>query len=217
MLKLSSIRYKTRYPVGVPTPAISQSGRPREFEIDDVLSKALNLIWRKGYRNTTTRELEAELGITQSSLYNAFGSKAGLLDAALNQYQSAIDSSLLEPLRSISDGRNALEVFFRDVGAWMAADGRGCLMVNLMADEAPTNPAIAARTRTHREQVRTSLRIAVERTDSRASTEVVEHRTDLLLAATLGLNIAARAGASPAELSQIVVGVEAEIRSWTRA
>ncbi len=199
----------------ISPPVISQSGRPREFEIDDVLSKALNLIWRKGYRNTTTRELEAELGITQSSLYNAFGSKAGLLDAALNQYQSAIDSSLLEPLRTTLDGRIALETFVRDVGAWMAADGRGCLMVNLMADEAPTNPAIAARTRTHREQVRASLRTAVERTDSGAGTEVIERRTDLLLAAILGLNIAARAGASPAELGGIVAGVEAEIESWT--
>ena len=198
----------------MPTPVVRQSGRPRQFEIDDVLSRTLSLFWRKGYRNTTTRDLEGELGITQSSLYNAFGSKAGLLDATLDRYQSAVDESLLQPLRSAVDGRGALSIFFRDVGAWMALDGRGCLMVNLMADEAPTNSAIATRTRAHRERVRAALGTAVDRTWKLAGTEVVEGRTDLLLAATLGLNIAARAGASASELGRIVVGVQAEIRSW---
>lgn len=216
---LSSGRYTTRgvarYPERMPTSEVSQRGRPRQFEFDDVLSQALHLFWRKGYRNTTTRDLEAELGITQSSLYNAFGSKAGLLDAALDRYQSAMDESLLQPLRRAPDGRNGLVTFFRDIGAWMAADGRGCLMVNLMADEALTNPAVAARTKAHRGRVRAALRVAVDRTCRTAGTDVVEHRTDLLLAATLGLNIAARAGASPTELGRIVAGIEAEIRSWT--
>ena len=199
----------------MPTSGVSQRGRPRQFELEDVLSRTLSLFWRKGYRHTTTRDLEAELGITQSSLYNAFGSKAGLLDAALDRYQSAVDESLLQPLRCAPDGRSGLETFFRDVGAWMAADGRGCLMVNLMADEAPTNPAVAARTTAHRDRVRAALRVAVDRTCPTAGTEEVEHRTDLLLAATLGLNIAARAGASPTELGRMVAGVEAEIGSWT--
>ena len=197
------------------TSVVSQVGRPRQFELDDVLSQALHLFWRKGYRHTTTRALEAELGITQSSLYNVFGSKAGLLDAVLDRYQSAVDESLLQPLRRAPDGRIGLEAFFRDVGAWMAADGRGCLMVNLMADEAPTNPAVAARTKAHRDRVRAALQVAVDRTCPTAGADVVEYRTDLLLAATLGLNIAARAGASSTELGRIVAGVEAEITSWT--
>lgn len=197
------------------TSGVSQAGRPRQFELDDVLSQALDLFWRKGYRNTTTRDLEAKLGITQSSLYHAFGSKAGLLDAVLDRYQSTVNESLLRPLRHNSDGRSALETFFRDIGAWMAEDGRGCLMVNLMADEAPTNTAVAARTKAHRVRVRAALRVAVDRTCPTAGSDVVEHRTSLLLATTLGLNIAARAGASPAELGRIVTGIEAEIRSWT--
>ena len=193
---------------------VSQVGRPRQFELDDVLSKTLDLFWRKGYRNTTTRDLEAELGVTQSSLYHAFGSKAGLLDAVLDRYRSTVDESLLQPLRRTSDGLRALETFFRDLGALMAVDGRGCLMVNLMADEAPTNPSVAARTKAHRDRVRAALRVAVNRTCPTAGTDVVKQRTDLLLATTLGLNIAARAGASPAELGRIVAGIEAEIRSW---
>ncbi|MGV8964669.1 MAG: TetR/AcrR family transcriptional regulator [Cellulomonas sp.] len=199
----------------MPTPAVSQGGRPRQFALDDVLSKTLAVFWSRGYRNTTTRDLEAELGITQSSLYNAFGSKASLLDAVLDQYQAAVDHSLLGPLRQAQDGRAGLSAFFRDLGESMAIDGRGCLMVNLMADEAPTNPAIAARTLAHRDRVRASLRIAMNRLCGDLGAATVEHRTDLLLATTLGLNIAARGGASAAEIGRLVAGIEAEITAWS--
>ena len=197
------------------TSAVSRVGRPRQFELDDVLSRALLLFWRKGYRNTTTRDLEAELGITQSSLYHAFGSKSALLDAVIDRYLSAVEESLLLPLRQSPDGCSALKMFFRDINTWIATEGRGCLMVNLMADEAPTNPAVAERTRAHRDQVRAALRVAVERTCPTEGTDVVDHRTSLLLATTFGLNIAARAGATPTELARMVAGVDAEIGSWT--
>jgi AcrR family transcriptional regulator len=197
------------------TPPTRQVGRPRQFDVDDVLARALELFWRKGYRTTTTRDLEADLGITQSSLYHAFGSKAELLDAVLDRYQAAVERSLLEPLRADPDGRAALQTFFRDVGAWMAVDGRGCLMVNLMADQAPGDPVIAGRTRAHRDRVRAALRTAVARACPAADRRTVDQRADLLLAATLGLNIAARSGALPAELRRIVGGVQGQIRSWT--
>lgn len=213
---LSSVRYKTATLDGMQTREVNQSGRPRQFEVEDILSRTLILFWRKGYRNTTTRDLEAELGITQSSLYNAFGSKAKLLDAAINQYQSAVDELLLQPLRNALDGSSGLRIFFRDIGVWMAENDRGCFMVNLMADEAHMNPVVAVRTKAHRDRVRAALRVAVDRACGTAGAEVIEQRTDLLLAATLGLNIATRAGASPTELRGIVAGVEAEIRSWAR-
>jgi AcrR family transcriptional regulator len=199
----------------MPTPPTRPAGRPRQFDVDDALARALDLFWRNGYRTTTTRELEAGLGITQSSLYHAFGSKARLLDAVLDRYQAAVERSLLQPLRSDPDGLAGLVTFFRDVGAWMAVDGRGCLMVNLMAEEAPDDPAIADRTRTHRDRVRAALRTAIARACPAADRRTVDQRADLLLAATLGVNIAARSGALPAELSRIVSGIQAQIRTWT--
>lgn len=201
----------------MPTSTVNQGGRPRQFEVQEVLSQALDLFWRRGYRNTTTRDLESELGITQSSLYHAFGSKAGLLNAALDRYQAAVEESLLLPLRTNPDGQAGLETFFRDVAAWTAADGRGCLVVNLMADEAPTDPAIADRTRDHRGRVRVALRTAVARACPNAGEEVIDQRSDLLLVATLGINIAARSGAPTDELHRITAGIQAQIRSWSPA
>jgi AcrR family transcriptional regulator len=199
----------------MPSPAVSRIGRPRQFDVDELVATTLQLFWSNGYRNTSTRDLEGALGVTQSSLYHAFGSKAGLLDAVLDGYQEAVDTSLLEPLRNAPDGSTGLATFLRDLGTWMAADGRGCLMVNLMVDEAPTNPAIATRTTAHRERLRAALRVAVEKVSGSAETKTVDRRTDLLLAATLGLNLAARAGASATELARIISGVDAEVASWS--
>lgn len=175
----------------------------------------MTLFWRDGYRSTTTRDLEAGLGVTQSSLYNAFGSKAGLLDAVLDRYETAVDHTLLQPLRRAPDGASGLRSFFRDLGAWMTVDARGCLMVNLMVDEAATDPAIAERTRAHRNRVRAALREAAGRAWPAVTPRVLDHRADLLLGVTLGLNVASRAGASAAELRRIVTGVQEEIRSWS--
>ncbi|MHB1063978.1 MAG: TetR/AcrR family transcriptional regulator [Georgenia sp.] len=194
--------------------APSHAGRPRQFSVDDVLDKAVELFWRSGYRNTTTRDLEAALGVTQSSLYHAFGSKSGLLELVLDRYQSDVQETLLAPLRNAQDGGAGLATYFRDLGIRMSTDGRGCLMVNLMVDEAPTDPAVATRTATHRARVRSALRVAVHRVSGRAPAETVDQRTDLLLAATLGLNLAARAGATATELSGIVAGITGEIASW---
>ena len=52
----------------------TQAGRPRSFDEQDIVDQALNVFWTYGGANTTTRILERELGITQSSIYNAFGS-----------------------------------------------------------------------------------------------------------------------------------------------
>lgn len=198
----------------MPAPAAGHPGRPRQYDPDDVLSRALGLFWRQGYRGTTTRDLEAGLGITQSSLYHAFGSKDRLLDAVLDRYQAAVEESLLRPLREAADGRSGLESFFRSVGSWAAADGRGCLMVNLMAGETPAGPAIAARTRDHRQRVRAALAAAAACACPSAGEDLAGQRADLLLAATLGLNVAARSGATAAELNQMVAGILAQIRSW---
>ena len=180
-------------------------------------SRGSILLGARGDRKTAARDLWAELGITQSSSYTAVGSKSARLDAVIDRYLSAVEESLLLPLRQSPDGCSALKTFFRDINSWIATDGRGCLMVNLMADEAPTNPAVAERTKAHRDQVRASLRVAVERTCPTEGTDVVDHRTSLLLATTFGLNIAARACATPTELDRMVAGVAAEIGSWTPA
>ncbi len=113
---------------------MTTTGRPRTFDEADVLDRAVELFWISGYRNTTTRELETALGISQSSIYNAFGSKQGLMAAALDRYESMTATALLEPLESGEHGLDAIATFFDSLAQWVTGDGRGgCMIINLMA------------------------------------------------------------------------------------
>ena len=63
------------------------TGRPREFDIDQALQRAMLLFWRQGYEGTSLSDLTRELGLTRTSLYAAFGSKEALFLKALDLYE----------------------------------------------------------------------------------------------------------------------------------
>lgn len=62
------------------------AGRPRSFDRDVALREAACLFWQHGFSGTSTRTLAATLGISSSSLYAAFGTKAELFDEAVRTY-----------------------------------------------------------------------------------------------------------------------------------
>src|SRR5580700_2578012 len=61
-------------------------GRPREFDTDAAMEKAMRLFWAKGYEGTSVADLTGTLGISRPSLYAAFGDKESLFRAALERY-----------------------------------------------------------------------------------------------------------------------------------
>jgi len=187
------------------------TGRPRSFEHQEVLDRALELFWRNGYRATTTRELEQHLGLSQSSIYNAFGSKRGLLLAALTSYEDRITSELLVPLEAAENGLDGVDQFFDSLTQWVTHDGkRGCMIINLMAEDAGENEGITKRTRAYRERVRSALEKAL----TRSNVSDAPSRADLLYGMVLGLNIAARGGGLSAEVERLVASAHTVIASW---
>jgi len=64
----------------------AQRGRPREFDIDQALDRALEVFWRKGYEGASISELTEAMGINRPSLYAAFGNKEELFRKALDRY-----------------------------------------------------------------------------------------------------------------------------------
>lgn len=198
--------------------AVSRSpGRPRAFDTDTVLDEALELFWKRGYRTTTTRDLESALGLKQSSIYNAFGSKQDLLELALDRYETITSEALLEPLEQSKDGLVAIDDFFVGLARWVTHKGRrGCMLINMMAEDGDATASITERSRAYRNAVRTALRNALGRavqTDGIQNT-ALEERADLLIGMVLGLNIAARGGAGVAELGCLLDAVRMEVRSW---
>ena len=195
----------------------ASGGRPRSFDSDEVLDRALELFWKNGYAATTTRALETELGLTQSSLYNAFGSKRELLERTLVRYQEKVTSKLLVPLEDSPDGLSSLSRFFQSLATWIASDGRrGCMLINLMAEDGGKTDAVSAQTRGYRARMRRGFRGALKR--AKDAKEIADEdlgaKSELLVGLVLGLNIAARGGAAPAELRGISRAAKTLIQGW---
>jgi AcrR family transcriptional regulator len=61
-------------------------GRPREFDLNKALDRAIEVFWRNGYEGSTIAELTEAMGINPPSLYAAFGNKENLFQKALYRY-----------------------------------------------------------------------------------------------------------------------------------
>ena len=62
-------------------------GRPRAFDLEQALEKALDVFWRKGYEGTSLTDLTQAMGINKPSLYSAFGNKEQLFLKAIELYE----------------------------------------------------------------------------------------------------------------------------------
>lgn len=108
-----------------------QTGRPRAFDIDQALDRALRVFWEKGYEGASLPELTAAMGINRPSLYAAFGNKEALFRKALDRYTQgpaacAAGQALAKPCV-----RQAVEsLLLGNIAALTdPANPRGCLMV----------------------------------------------------------------------------------------
>ena len=192
-------------------------GRPRQFDVQQVLDKTVDLFWRNGYAETTTRDLESALGISQSSLYNAFGSKRDLMDAAMGRYEERVGQELLAPLESGDGGLDAIGAFFDSLANIVTSDGRaGCMIINLTADDGGADGKLGARAAAYRSRIRAALRAALEgAVDSGdASPGHVDERVDLLYGVTLGVNLLARDRARRSEVFDVVAGTHTLLTGW---
>jgi AcrR family transcriptional regulator len=76
-------------------------GRPRAFDADQALDRALQVFWRQGYEGASLSDLTEAMGISRTSMYAAFGNKQELFRKALERYtrESAnyVERALEEP------------------------------------------------------------------------------------------------------------------------
>jgi len=203
-----------------PNSAARSPGRPRKLESDEILDEALELFWKNGFSATTTRELESHLGLNQSSIYSQFGSKQNLLHQALDRYEKLTTEKLLLPLQQGKGDLDDIQMFFNNLQRWVTQDGRkGCMLINMMAEDAAANEAITQRTRAYRRTVKQSLRRCLELACERGqlSSPETSHKAELLMALTLGFNISVRGGATRHEQKSLLNAVTVQLNSWRSA
>ena len=119
-------------------------GRPREFDREKALEKAMQMFWALGYETTSMADLRAALGITQASLYAAFGSKEQLFREAVDLYRRTSNSSTEQALATGRTAREAIQSMLQAAVDALTAPGTpgGCLIVLGATNCAPENRAV---------------------------------------------------------------------------
>lgn len=119
--------------------------RPREFDRDEALDRALRVFWEKGYASTSTDDLLAAMNIGRQSLYNAFGDKRKLYLEALERYQRDSTAGHMERLNSTASPLGGIEALLLGL---IAEDesirALGCMGVGAVAEFGAADPELVA-------------------------------------------------------------------------
>jgi AcrR family transcriptional regulator len=124
-------------PIGslIDNPAM---GRPKKFNREGVLEKALPVFWRRGFADASLHELEEATGVNKSGLYAEFKGKEDLFVQSLQFYLESLEKKGLlttEPL-----GWNNIERLLR-TGPCRLKGQKGCFAVSSMREFAILPPA----------------------------------------------------------------------------
>src|SRR5688572_12899973 len=103
-------------------------GRPKEFDRDVALSKAMGVFWRRGYEGTSVHDLAGAMGINKPSLYATFGCKKALFREAIELYERTQGAPIALSLEKIRPARAAVEEMLQANAQAFTAAGkpRGC-------------------------------------------------------------------------------------------
>ncbi|MFH8988625.1 TetR/AcrR family transcriptional regulator [Streptomyces sp. NPDC017940] len=112
--------------------ATKQRGRPRSFDRDTALEKALRRFWEHGYEATTVSDLTREMGIGAPSLYAAFGDKRTLFEEVLVRYAGSYGAFGGRALAEEPTARGAMERVLREAAEVFTEPGHphGCMVIH---------------------------------------------------------------------------------------
>lgn len=182
--------------------------RPREFDGDAALEKAMHAFWAKGYKATSLDDLCSATGLSRSSLYAAFGGKRALLHHSLARYEeqgiARINSALAKPLPI----REAISGFINElIDRIVAGPGRsGCFIGNCAAELANQDRATVERVRQSLERIEATFRVALVRAKARGeikSESDVDSLARFLVSGIQGLRLVGKANPDHAALTDI--------------
>jgi TetR/AcrR family transcriptional repressor of nem operon len=172
-------------------------GRPRTFDDDVVVDRAMDAFWTHGYAGTSPALLAEATGVTKGSLYNAFGSKRAIFDRALTRYDQAGAEFAAELLSRPGTTREVIGGYLRHlVDTDLAGERRrGCLAVNTAIELAPDDPEIARTLRASQDAAIAAIAARLDRgrRDGDVAADLDVHATaEFVLTTIAGLRVMAK-------------------------
>ena len=183
--------------------------RHREFDPEVALEEAMRLFWKKGYHDTSVRDLVAGTGVSHAGLYGTFGNKDEVFNAALKRYHDEVMHRLMAKL-SAPDASLAQVVGHFEQLFELGNDPRfreGCMLCNAAADRGHTDPEVSASMAQHLEELTAAFRAALTRAKENGELMPKARPRDLarmLTATTQGLTLIRRIDEAPAMSRSII-------------
>lgn len=192
------------------------TGRPREFDLDERLDRAMRVFWRHGYEGAGLADLTAAMGISRPSLYAAYGNKEALFRKAVERYADGparhITEALLEPT-----ARATAEHLLRgaaDVTTSPENPSAGCLVVQgalaTGEESEPLRRELAARRLAGELRLRERFDRAVAEGELPPGTDTAD-LARYISTVSYGISVQATSGATRAELHRTV---DLALRGW---
>lgn len=191
--------------------------RPKAFDTQAALTRAMELFWEQGYAATSMEQLTGVMGISRQSLYDTFGDKHRLFLAAMDAYCAMLEAAMLGPLTAPDAGLQALHDTAMGIVDFLIQypKRRACLMANTTLELAPHDAIVAAKVRQHMDKMAAAFRHALVNAKARgeiASTADVDALARYLVGMAHGLMVMAKSGASRETLSEMVTTAAAALQ-----
>jgi len=197
---------------------VRSAGRPREFDVDDVLDRAIEVFRERGYEASSMADIERATGLNTSSIYNTFGSKKTLFNRSLSRYETVRLAEIVEVLdggtEGLADLHRALDLQQAEsLSEW---GHRGCLAINAMTELGPRAGDAKDLLAEFRRNLAEAIRLPLDRAVAlgEMSAEQVPNAVALLVSLTLGVGVLMRSEASPSELARHFEAAHAMVESW---
>jgi AcrR family transcriptional regulator len=193
----------------------AQKGRPRAFDTDEALDRALQVFWHKGYQGTSLSDLTRAMGINRPSLYAAFGDKEALFRKALDRYAEGPAAYVREALKEPT-ARAVVERLL-DGAIKLLTDPRnpqGCLTVQGALSCGEAANTVRQELISRRAAGEAAIRERLKRAKSDGDLPSDSNPADLARYFTTvihGMAVQAAGGASRAELRRVV---KTALRAW---
>ena len=190
-------------------------GRPRAFDADRALDRALEVFWRKGYEGASLPDLTKAMGINRPSLYAAFGNKEALFRKALDRYGEGPAGYVRQALAAPT-ARAVVERLLAGAIATQAdpRNPRGCLLVQgaLSCGDAAeaVRKELAARRKAGDDALRARFRRAVEEGDLPPDADA-DALAQYVVTVVRGMAVQAAGGATRKTLRRIA---DVALRAW---
>lgn len=185
-------------------------GRPRSFDADAALDRALDVFWRDGFQGAALSTLTQAMGINRPSLYAAYGDKASLYLKALQRYAQKESARHVQALDREPDGRKAVEAFLRSAVRSLTDPKKpgGCFVVTGTADcgveDTPAEVQEALRQALRGGELALRQRLQRAQADGHLPTDADVAALAAYFGTVMsGLGVQAKAGASRAKLESI--------------